>query len=177
MNSPRSLRALAGNLATLALLLPAAGLLLRLPLGEAWWLAAPLPARRWMAVAALLGYAVACFALWWRPRPPADDAGDADEPPVLVIWASQTGFAQQLAQRSAQALRDGGCKVRLRALDEVDATLLATTQKALFVVATTGEGDPPDHALAFLRRVMTQTTALPSLHYDVHELGDRSYTH
>ena len=79
MNSPRSLRALAGNLATLALLLAAAGLLLRLHLGEAWWLAAPLPARRWMAVAALLGYAVACFALWWRTRPPADDAGDADE--------------------------------------------------------------------------------------------------
>ncbi len=177
MNSPRSLRALAGNLATLALLLAAAGLLLRLHLGEAWWLAAPLPARRWMAVAALLGYAVACFALWWRTRPPADDAGDADEPPVLVIWASQTGFAQQLAQRSAQALRDGGCKVRLRALDEVDATLLATTQKALFVVATTGEGDPPDHALAFLGRVMTQTTTLPSLHYAVLALGDRSYTH
>ena len=175
MTSPRSFRALAGNLATLALLLAVAGLLLRLHLDETWWLAAPRPTRAWMALATLLAYVAWCLRLWWRGRPPKDDAGNDGEPPVLVVWASQTGFAQQLAERSAQALRDGGCKVRLRALDEVDAALLASTQKALFVAATTGEGDPPDHALAFLNRVMKQSPVLSHLHYAVLALGDRSY--
>ena len=175
MTSPRSFRALAGNLATLALLLAVAGLLLRLHLDETWWLAAPRPTRAWMALATLLAYVAWCLMLWWRGRPPKDDAGNDGEPPVLVVWASQTGFAQQLAERSAQALRDGGCKVRLRALDEVDAALLASTQKALFVAATTGEGDPPDHALAFLNRVMKQSPVLSHLHYAVLALGDRSY--
>ncbi|MGB3392315.1 MAG: sulfite reductase subunit alpha [Stenotrophomonas sp.] len=177
MTSPRPSRALAGNLATLALLLAAAGLLLRLHLGETWWLAAPLPARAWTALAALLAYTTWCLVLWWRGRPPKDDTDNDGEPPVLVVWASQTGFAQQLAERSAQSLREGGCTVRLRALDDVDAAMLAATRKALFIASTTGEGDPPDHALAFLNRVMKQPAALPQLQYAVLALGDRSYDH
>jgi len=177
MNPSRPLRALAGNLAVIALLLAAAGLLLCLHLGEDWWLAAPLPARRTGALAALCAYLAWCLALWWRARPRRDEAGGDGEPPLLVVWASQTGFARQLAERSAQSLREGGCKVRLRALDEVDAALLATTRKALFVASTTGEGDPPDHALAFLSRVMKQPAALPQLQYAVLALGDRSYDH
>ncbi len=177
MNRSTSARAFAGNLAVIALLLAAAGLLLRLHLGEDWWLAAPLPARRWIALAVLLAYAAWCAALWWRARPREDDAGDGGEPPLLVAWASQTGFAQQLAERSAQSLREGGRKVRLRALDQVDATQLAATRKALFIASTTGEGDPPDHALAFLGQVMKQPIALPQLQYAVLALGDRSYDH
>ncbi len=168
-------RALAGNLASGALLLLIAGLLLRLHLGEAWWLAAPLPARYWAALAVVLAYAAWCLLLWWRARPRAEEASDSGAPPVLVAWASQTGFARQLAERTAQSLRDGGRKVRLRALEDVDNALLANTGKALFVASTTGEGDPPDHALAFLNRVMKQPHTLPNLQYAVLALGDDSY--
>lgn len=177
MSRSMSLRAIAGNAAVIALLLAIAGGLLRLQLGQEWWLAAPLPARRWIALAALLGYAAWCAALWWRARPRKDDAAEAGEPPLLVVWASQTGFARQLAEHTAQSLRDGGCRVRLRALDQVDAALLAGARKALFVASTTGEGDPPDHALAFLGQVMRQAPALPDLQYAVLALGDRSYGH
>ncbi|KQN96451.1 MULTISPECIES: sulfite reductase subunit alpha [Stenotrophomonas] len=177
MSRSASARIIAGNAAVIALLLAIAGLLLRLHLGENWWLAAPLPARRWIALAALLAYAAGCAALWWHARPRQDDATEAGEPPLLVVWASQTGFARQLAEHTAQSLRDGGCRVRLRALDQVDAALLGGTRKALFVASTTGEGDPPDHALAFLGQVMRQAPPLPDLHYAVLALGDRSYEH
>lgn len=45
----------------------------------------------------------------------------------------------------------------------------------LFVASTTGEGDPPDHALAFLRRTMAQCPALGGLDFALLALGDREY--
>ncbi|KRG64935.1 sulfite reductase subunit alpha [Stenotrophomonas humi] len=175
MSSNRSLRAVLGNIGMIATLLLIAFLLLRLHLGESWWLTSPLPAQWWSALVATAIYAAACFALWWRVRPRKEESGNDGEPPVLVAWASQTGFAQQLAERTAESLRAAGHKTRLRPLDQVDAAMLGSSRKALFIASTTGEGDPPDHALAFLSRVMTQPAALPRLQYAVLALGDRTY--
>ncbi|AMJ57315.1 MULTISPECIES: sulfite reductase flavoprotein subunit alpha [Stenotrophomonas] len=175
MNPNRSMRALLGNLGVGLVLLLIALFLLRLHLSESWWNAPPLMPQWWAALAALLVYAVACFALWWRTRQRDDDAGDSSEPPILVVWASQTGFAQQLAQRTAAQLRAAGHKIRLRAIDQVDAALLDSSRQALFVASTTGEGDPPDHALAFLSRVMPQPLKLAQLQYAVLALGDKTY--
>jgi sulfite reductase (NADPH) flavoprotein alpha-component len=170
-------RAVIGNLLVALLLALIAWLLLRLHLGESWW-AAPPRANRWQwAAASTLAYAIACLALWWRSRPAREPASAEGVRPVVVAWASQTGFAQELAERSAGALRAAEIPVRLRSLDKVDATLLAQTDQLLLIASTTGEGDPPDHVAAFLRNVMTQPIALPRLRYGVLALGDRSYEH
>lgn len=168
-------RAVLGNIAAMLLLATGAWLLLRLHLRESWWLAPPLRSHWHWAGASLLAYALLCGALWWRARPRDDAATDNGEKPLLVVWASQTGFACELAERSAEALRASGTPVRLRALDKLDAALLAGSERALFVASTTGEGDAPDHALPFLRRLMPQAPALSHLHYAVLALGDRSY--
>lgn len=177
MNAPRVTRSLLGNLAAGLALVLIAVVLLRLHLGESGWLAAPRPARWFTALAATAIYAIACAALWWQVRPRKDVASVDDEPPLLVAWASQTGFARQLAERTADHLQAAGHRTRLRALDQVDAALLARTRTALFVASTTGEGDPPDHALAFLSRMMPDATPLPQLQYAVLALGDRTYGH
>src|SRR5690606_31056042 len=65
--------------------------------------------------------------------------------------------------------------VRLRELADVDAATLAATPRVLFVVSTTGEGDPPDPALAFVRDVLAKPVALPALEFAVLALGDRGY--
>src|SRR5690606_27567964 len=98
-----------------------------------------------------------------------------DGPPLLVAWASQTGFAQELAERTAATLAGAGVPVRLRELSQVDAATLAAVPRALFVASTTGEGDPPDPALAFVRDMMAAPAALPSLQFAVLALGDREY--
>lgn len=175
MNRFASLRPLLGNIAVMLLLALAAVLLLRLHLDQRWWLAPPLP-RDWQWAGASLGvYLGLCGAMWWSGRPRDDAAPASGETAVLVSWASQTGFAQQLAERSAQALRAAGIPVKLRSLDKVDAELLAASERMLLVASTTGEGDPPDHALAFINRVMRENPALPHLRYAVLALGDRSY--
>ncbi|MGA6537592.1 sulfite reductase subunit alpha [Stenotrophomonas sp. NPDC101269] len=170
-------RATLGNTAVIALLLLIAVWLLGLHQQDAWWQSAPLPARWSWAAGSVVAYAVFCAVVWWRGRPRDDTASDSGPPPTLLVWSSQTGFAQQLCERSADALRAAGVAVRVRGLHQIDAATLQQATQALFVVSTTGEGDAPDHALPFLRNVMPQALALPGLHYGVLALGDRSYGH
>ena len=95
--------------------------------------------------------------------------------PWLVAFASQSGFAEQLAWRAAAQLQAAGLPVQVRPLAQVDAALLATTDKALFVISTFGDGEAPDAARAFERRVLMQSGSLQRLAYAVLGLGDREY--
>ncbi len=125
----------------------------------------------------LLGYAGFCAAFLRRSgdvHAAAALAPDAPAP-VLVAWASQTGFGRLLAERSAAMLREGTQPVSVLPIEAVDAGLLSRTRRALFIAATTGEGDPPDHALAFLRRTMALAPDLAGLEYALLALGDREY--
>jgi len=173
-------RAFWGNAASLALLILIAAGFFMLQSGD-WWLAMP-RAGRWIGAAtALSAYLLFCAGLLWRSRArkPSDDVfGTATgDSPVLIVYASQTGFAQQLAERSAENLRSSGVAVKLRAIGEVDSAMLTNAGRALFVASTTGEGDPPDQALAFVRGAMAQPAALEGLRYAVLALGDREYEH
>lgn len=167
-------RPVAGNLAVSALLALAATALLRLHDGD-WWIASPLPDRWWLAGGALLAYLAGCGWIGWRSR--SHRGGTSDGAGFLVAWASQTGFARELAERSVEALASVGQPAVALPLEQLDAARLACGQRILFIVSTTGEGDPPDHALPFLRSVMKLDAPLSSLHYAVLALGDRSYGH
>ncbi|KAF1702201.1 sulfite reductase subunit alpha [Pseudoxanthomonas kaohsiungensis] len=168
---------LLGNLALLALL--ALCTIALLPLhDDAWWISAPRPLRWWLAGGVAAAYAGFCAAQLWPRRPAhakATAASANGTPPLLVAWASQAGFARLLAERTAAMLHAGGVPVLVLPLEEVDAALLTRTRRALFVASTTGEGDPPDHALAFLRRTMAQCPALGGLDFALLALGDREY--
>lgn len=101
---------------------------------------------------------------------------------VLVVHASQTGFAEELALATAKLLGDAGARVTLKSLAEVTAVDLSEAGRALFVVSTTGEGDAPDTARRFIRDVMGRDVMggeprLHDLHYGVLALGDSSYAH
>ncbi|MBN9475469.1 MAG: sulfite reductase flavoprotein subunit alpha [Burkholderiales bacterium] len=124
---------------------------------------------------------VACylaFCLWtaWSRRAalaPAGGAIAADA--LLVAYASQTGFAEQVARRSAQALQAAGLPVHLASLAEMGGSALQRFRKALFVVSTTGEGDAPDSVAGFARKTLAGDLALTGLSYGVLALGDSSY--
>ncbi|MDB5818066.1 MAG: oxidoreductase, partial [Rhizobacter sp.] len=139
-------------------------------------------------------YAALCGVVWWRQRRSrlvaADAAArfapmDAATKPVLVAYASQTGSADALAWQTATALHDGGTSARVVTINEVDAAMLASTERALFITSTYGEGDPPDNAGLFARRLMstsrseTASNELPlgALHYGLMALGDSDYQH
>lgn len=167
-------RAVAGNLAVAALLVLIAVALLRLHAGDGW-LVTPRPGRGWLAGGVLLAYLGGCGWIGWRAyrSRAGHDAGTG----VLVAWASQSGFARELAERSVQVLADVGLPAVALPLERLDAARLGSGQRILFIASTTGEGDAPDHALPFLREVMQHAPPLPALHYAVLALGDRGYGH
>lgn len=115
------------------------------------------------------------FRQWRLQR--ASRAEAAHVPEVVVAFASQTGFAELLAQRSADTLRAGGLDAVVRPLCAVTTEVLSDPRLryALFVVSTYGEGDPPDVATVFARQVLAHPAQLPHLEYAVLALGDSSY--
>lgn len=172
-------RQLFGNAVVLLVLLIA--ILALLPLhDDVWWYGAPRAGRWAFAAFAVMLYVAFCGALWWRTSSASREARllpatSSASTGILVAWASQTGFAQQIAERTADSLAKAGVAVQLCELSNIDASTLGTHERALFVVSTTGEGDAPDHALAFVRDVLDQEVALSDLRYGILALGDRKY--
>ena len=123
----------------------------------------------------MLLYAAACAWLWWHRRAAGDAGAVVHGQSLLVAHASQTGFAEQLARRTADSLTAAGRATRVVPLGDLQAADLAAARQALFVVSTTGEGDAPDDAFAFLHRVMSGAAALQDLQFGLLALGDRSY--
>ncbi|MET3668028.1 sulfite reductase flavoprotein subunit alpha [Caulobacter sp. 1776] len=145
--------------------------------------ALPPEVRRLAAAGAVAGvYALFCAAIAAREtlrrraaRRAAEALTQGAGEPVLVAYASQTGFAEELATATARTLAEAGAPVTLRELSAVTAADL--TGRALFVVSTTGEGDAPDPARAFIRDVMKASPDLAALRYGVLALGDSTYAH
>lgn len=137
-------------------------------------------ARQWAAAVVVLFWLLLCFSIartQRRARQGGVQGAAGAGVPVLVAYASQTGFAEQVARRTAGLLHTAGVPSRLLALSRVTADDLAAAERALFIVSTCGEGDPPDNAALFVRRVMSEARSLPNLHHGVLALGDKAYRH
>jgi NADPH-dependent sulfite reductase flavoprotein alpha-component len=101
-------------------------------------------------------------------------AEPADEALPLLLWGSQTGTAQALAERFCTALGGLGLPLQLKGMDEVTPAQLQRTPLALFVTSTFGDGDAPDNA-AQLWASLQGERSLQALRYAVLALGDPSF--
>ncbi|AUB73967.1 flavodoxin [Pseudomonas sp. Lz4W] len=101
----------------------------------------------------------------------------SDASPWLIGFASQSGLAEQLAWQSAGQLQAAGFAVRVQPLAALSEQDLQQASNALFVVSTFGDGEAPDSARGFERKVLNQPLALSSLKYSLLALGDRQYPH
>jgi sulfite reductase (NADPH) flavoprotein alpha-component len=108
----------------------------------------------------------------WRHRPRREQAAAGA---VLVAYASQTGTAANLARATADRLIASGRDVSVRSFAGLTPAMLAATKEALFILATTGEGDPPDDAAVLLKRLASQSLDLGGLRYAALALGDSHY--
>jgi sulfite reductase (NADPH) flavoprotein alpha-component len=144
----------------------------------------PLAARYVLAALVLLLYASLCAGLYWREyrrklesdlarRAMRDAVGG--NAAIAVVYASQTGFAEQIAWQTAKALQARGAQPRMLSLGELDGESLAGLERALFVLSTYGEGDPPDAASVFVRKVMASPLDLSRLRFGLLALGDAGY--
>ncbi|TSD95616.1 molybdopterin-dependent oxidoreductase [Skermania sp. ID1734] len=96
--------------------------------------------------------------------------------PVLVLWASQTGNAEELAHRFADRLSGTNIRARTLSMDACDIAELAKAERAVIFSSTFGDGGPPDNGADFWERLTAaDAPKLDSLHYSVLALGDSSY--
>lgn len=172
----RDIAPVLGNALVMLALVACAWLLAGLHEGE-WWQAMPSTTRAYAAAGSMLAYAglVVGFLFRARARDRITQPTATQHDAIWVVHASQTGFAMELADMTATSLRHGGVTVQRAGLEHLDAARLQDITRAVFVVSTTGEGDPPDPALGFVRQVMSQSLSLAGLQYAVLALGDREY--
>lgn len=106
----------------------------------------------------------------------SQQAGSAPSKEVTVLFGSQTGNAQGLAESVTAKLKERGFQVTLAPMNEFKANSIKKVQNLLILVSTHGEGDPPDNALSLYEFLHgRRAPQLKDLRFSVLSLGDSSY--
>lgn len=95
---------------------------------------------------------------------------------ITVLYGSETGNAQSLAELLDQRLTENGYTVTLSSMDAFKTKELKKVEDLFIVSATHGEGDPPDNAITFHEFLHSRKAPkLEGVRYSVLALGDESY--
>ncbi|MCJ7841199.1 assimilatory sulfite reductase (NADPH) flavoprotein subunit [Lederbergia sp. NSJ-179] len=95
---------------------------------------------------------------------------------VTILYGSQTGNGQRLAEELSQRLGHGGYQVTLSSMNEFKTNQLKKLSFLFLIVSTHGEGDPPDNAIPFYDFLNgRRAPKLNDLYFSVLSLGDSSY--
>jgi len=98
--------------------------------------------------------------------------------PLDILFGTQTGNAEEVANEAAALARSRGFQPRVNDLDAIEMAQLAEMENLIVVVSTYGEGEMPDNAQLFWEALSASTAPrLESLNYGVLALGDTSYEH
>lgn len=68
--------------------------------------------------------------------------------PATIVFGSQTGNAQRVAEAFAQRCEAAGIPVRLLRADRYPTRELKEERLLYVIISTQGEGDPPDDSIA-----------------------------
>ncbi|MFI8565335.1 molybdopterin-dependent oxidoreductase [Rhodococcus sp. NPDC078407] len=105
-------------------------------------------------------------------------AASPDHPgrPLLLLWASQTGTAEEYSQSCMSHLRNAGLTVAEHSMDSFTVDRLPAEADVLIVSSTTGDGEAPDNGATFWDSLADRSAAgLPEIRYAVLAFGDSSY--
>lgn len=93
-----------------------------------------------------------------------------------ILFGSQTGNAEALAQSAAKAARAQGLVPVVQGLGEVDIEVFAAMRHVLVITSTYGEGEMPDNAELFWQAISASTAPrLEQMHFAVLAIGDTGY--
>jgi len=97
---------------------------------------------------------------------------------LTILFGSQTGNAEELAQQLAARAADKGVSAKVVDMADYKPKQLKKEQYLAVLTSTQGEGDPPDNALDFHEFINgKKAPKLEGLRYSVLSLGDSSYEH
>lgn len=101
------------------------------------------------------------------------------KPRFVLLYGSQKGQAQSIAEGVAEVAEEHGLTAELSCLDtNAKYNLELETAPVVFIVSTTGDGEPPDNTLQFVKRIKKKSLAsdhYKHLRYALLALGDTNY--
>ncbi|WP_407276709.1 PepSY domain-containing protein [Halothiobacillus sp. DCM-1] len=94
---------------------------------------------------------------------------------ILVVYASQTGTAERLAQMTAQRIEAAQKKVKFLPLEALSPRDIDASSVLLFIVSTFGDGEAPDHAAGAFETLFQPNLSMTGRRFAILGLGDRRY--
>ncbi|XP_052212752.1 methionine synthase reductase-like [Dreissena polymorpha] len=98
----------------------------------------------------------------------------------LLLYGSQTGQAKAIAEDIAEKAEAKGLHADIHCLSQTEKKFKIERESCVvLVISTTGDGEPPDTALKFVRHLKKKTLKndyLSTLNYTLLGLGDSNYT-
>ncbi|XP_065352803.1 NADPH-dependent diflavin oxidoreductase 1 [Cloeon dipterum] len=102
----------------------------------------------------------------------------SEERNLLILFGSQTGTAQEVAEQIWREAKRHGWEGCVRGMDEVEPVALLRQEACVFVCSTTGQGQEPDNMRSLWRFLLHRALpqgSLQNMSFGVLGLGDSSY--
>jgi sulfite reductase (NADPH) hemoprotein beta-component len=102
-----------------------------------------------------------------------------DAPPLLILYASDSGAAEKKAKRLAGRAQARRLSTTIATMDTMDVDALSHEEHVVFISSTAGQGEPPQNGRAFFKllnaALATGSAPLAKLKYSVFGMGDSHY--
>src|SRR5476651_2089255 len=96
--------------------------------------------------------------------------------PLTIVYASESGNCETLANNLAKAARKNGMKPTLIDMADLELSQLGAAKRLVVIAATWGEGDPPARAVRAYGELMGEgAPRLEGVEFGVLALGDTAY--
>lgn len=94
----------------------------------------------------------------------------------LILFGTQTGTAEDLADELHEVLESDGVKCELQSMFDVRVDAMVGRERVFVVISTWGDGDPPDDAEDFCEALgVMEVGMLAGVEFAVFGIGDRGY--
>ncbi|WP_231873243.1 MULTISPECIES: bifunctional nitrate reductase/sulfite reductase flavoprotein subunit alpha [Kitasatospora] len=118
----------------------------------------------------------ALAGLYSRTPEPEPSGAPVTERQLIVLWASQTGTAEEYAGTAVARLAAGGRRAALHAMADTDPAALPGDADLLLITSTYGDGDAPDNGAGFWDALTAAGPGrLDGRRYAVLAFGDSNY--